>query len=59
VEAAAILKIIAFAIAEGPEVYNLTTRIIADIKRKFNTPDERVQALDAMLLLLAPMEKEV
>ncbi len=58
-ETAAILQIIAFAIAEGPEVFSLVTKIIADVRKQFNTADERVVALNSILALLAPMEKGI
>lgn len=57
-ETAAILQILAFAIAEGPAAFNLVSKIIADVRRQFNTPDERIVALNTILGLLAPMEKE-
>ncbi len=57
-ELTAILSLVSFAIAEGPEAFKLVTGIIADIKQKFNTPDERVAALNAVLSLMAPMTKE-
>jgi hypothetical protein len=57
-EVAAIMQIIAFAIAEGPAAFTLATKIIADVKSKFNTPDERLTALNAILALMTPMVKE-
>jgi hypothetical protein len=57
-EIAAILQLISLAVTAGPEVFNLVTKIIADVKREFKTADERLIALNAILLLLAPMEKE-
>jgi hypothetical protein len=58
-EAAAILQLISLALTAGPEIFTMTTKIIADIRRQFTTSDERIMALNAILLLLSPMEKEV
>jgi hypothetical protein len=57
-ETAAILQIIAFAIAEGPAAFNLATKIVSDVQSKFNTPNERVAALQAILVMITPMKKE-
>lgn len=58
-ETAAILQIVSLAITAGPEVLSLATKIIADVRREFKTADERIVALNSILLLLAPMEKEI
>jgi hypothetical protein len=55
----AILPIVALAIEQGPAVYNLIMKIINGIQREFTSSDEQIKALNDLLLLMSPMEKEV
>ena len=56
---ATILSILSFAIAEGPTVYTMTTKLIADIQTTFKDEKECNTALNNLLLMMTPMEKEV
>ena len=58
-ELAAMLQLISFVIAEAPQAISLVEQIIANIKKNYTTPEERLAALQSVMAMLTPMEKEI